>query len=246
MKRIFAFFLFPIALIGEIQVGTSEADLLKEKGKPASLVQAGSNKIYSYNEENNYRVKNGIVTDLIKNHAYFRKDEATGYSQSDLPSIVAESPEKWGFEFKDISFVWEKTIKPDEDKVYASPRIKYSIKNISTETIDRLVLKFVIYESDQAKIFDEITEYVIGASDAPLEPGVTSRSQFSSGSIGFLINKVPFYTYGSNLQYNPRTLSGYDTAPFSRQKFRVIVYARGSKGDFSKFSEFVFSSRSFE
>lgn len=85
-------------------------------------------------------------------------------------------------ELQDILFTWDYN-KSWSQTLYV-PQLKFSAKNVGTKAADKIVVHCVFKNTETKEIWDEETEYVIGSSDSPLDPGY-SKKAFVYSSVGY-------------------------------------------------------------
>ena len=64
------------------------------------------------------------------------------------------------------------------------PQLKFSVKNTGDADAETVIVKCIFINEDTKEIWDSDTTYVIGSSDAPLQPGF-SKKVFSYASVGY-------------------------------------------------------------
>lgn len=73
-------------------------------------------------------------------------------------------------------------------KLYV-PVVKFSVKNTGTVSGDRVTVHVIFTNADTKEVWDEETVYVVGSSDAPLQPGY-SKKGFAYSSVGYKTETV--------------------------------------------------------
>jgi hypothetical protein len=232
MRKFVLTLFFPVLLFAaaEIKIGMTEKELLEIKGRPEGRMAAGSRAIYTWPGEK-ITCENGFVKTIEK--LVEIKEET---SASNKMQIVADDPKIWSFEFTDITLSWVQKPSSVEKSSIVVPQIQYCIRNNGNVPLKYLKLKF-IFKQEENKIFDEVVEYAIGGGDTPLETGVTSRSYFTSVSVGFTPRRIPFLNLPDSSSLN------YDTYSITKTKFSVTVYALSDSGlEFKRFGTFLFET----
>ncbi len=86
------------------------------------------------------------------------------------------------YSLEGVSTSWEMNSSWSK-KLYV-PVIRFSIKNIGTVSGDHVTVHVIFANTDTKEVWDEETVYVIGSSDAPLQPGY-SKKGFAYSSVGY-------------------------------------------------------------
>jgi hypothetical protein len=69
------------------------------------------------------------------------------------------------------------------------PKLKLKFKNISEQTVTKLVVKATFINIDKKEVFSDGAAYVIGYSDTPLRPGY-SKTAFIESGVGYASDLV--------------------------------------------------------
>ncbi len=213
----------------EVSVGMSEAEIITLKGKPTNVLSGGSKKILSWSDVQ-IIFRDGKATEIsarIPVSSTTPSNESVEYPANKIEAADNNIP--WGFEFVDVAFRWHQGTGSGNGPVLA-PEVSFAVKNIRSLPIKHLQTKFVYYEEGN-KLYDEAENYVVTASDTPIEGGFTSKRIFSVTSIGFSPRK---WGWG---------MDGYNTTGISARRMRVIVYTKTSNAEeWMKYGGFVFGA----
>jgi hypothetical protein len=92
-----------------------------------------------------------------------------------------------GFSIEDVETFWSRNVDGLAGRALYQPELRLYVRPSSSSAVEYLQLRAVFFEidGDDVEEFGDATEYLVGAGDLPLEPGVRKQARMRS-AVGFV------------------------------------------------------------